>query len=388
MEKYHISDYWNKGIKGHFNYDFVDIVVNDDNLLFIDPILLTSADDEWSQEAGRVVKSFFDTFYEIYRNEDKEKKFELLSHAREQNGTRLGYGCGNNGRGNTAQGLLEIFSPLEYLLKEILTVNKAEDLPVLLPNFADDGLSDLLTNILHEQLNKFTLLQLNKYGIKEKHVVKNYSVKNVEYLIQRGCKIIVIACNTATSIAIQELREKYPNICFIGTEPAIKPAVNTEHRKVLVMATSLTLQEEKLQHLIVKLDAKNDLELLPMDKLVICAEKYENIDFEQADSYIKEQFQNLSFQDISSIVLGCTHFPIFKKEFARYIPKETKIIDSAKGVVNNMIQKALQMEEDQQKIQIEIVTTKNDPTFSMKVNQILKKKTNEVNYTYIQNISF
>lgn len=167
MEKYHISDYWNKGIKGHFNYDFVDIVVNDDNLLFIDPILLTSADDEWSQEAGRVVKSFFDTFYEIYRNEDKEKKFELLSHAREQNGTRLGYGCGNNGRGNTAQGLLEIFSPLEYLLKEILTVNKAEDLPVLLPNFADDGLSDLLTNILHEQLNKFTLLQLNKYGIKD-----------------------------------------------------------------------------------------------------------------------------------------------------------------------------------------------------------------------------
>lgn len=214
------------------------------------------------------------------------------------------------------------------------------------------------------------------YGIKEKQVVKNYSLKNVEYLIQRGCKIIVIACNTATSIAIQELREKYPNICFIGTEPAIKPAMNIEHKKVLVMATSLTLQEEKLQHLIIKLDAKNDLELLPMDKLVICAEKYPYIDFDQADSYIKEQFQNFSFQDISSIVLGCTHFPIFKKEFAKYIPKETKIVDSARGVVNNMIRKALQMEEEQKKIQIEIVTTKKDPNFSIKANEILKKEAN------------
>ena len=166
MRKYYVSDYWNKGIKGHLNYDFVDVVVNDDNLLFIDPMLLEIASDEWCQEANATVKSFFDAFYEAYRKKDNAKKVELLSHAGEQNGTRLGYGRGDNGKGNTARGLLDIFAPLEQLLKEISTMEKAEDLPLLIPDFAEDGLSDLLTNILHAQLNEFTLQQMKKYGVK------------------------------------------------------------------------------------------------------------------------------------------------------------------------------------------------------------------------------
>lgn len=180
MMKKYISDYWNKGIKGHSNYDYVDVTVNDDNLLFIDPILLKSAGDEWSQEANKVVQSFFDAFYESYRNEDKEKKMALLSHAGEQNGTRFGYGSGNNGKGNTAQGLLDVFNPLEHLLQKISTVEKAEDLPVLIPNFAEDGLSDLLTNILHEQLNRFTLLQMNKYGIKNMSLLPFWTWDRIE----------------------------------------------------------------------------------------------------------------------------------------------------------------------------------------------------------------
>ena len=166
MKKYHVSNYWNKGIKGHWNYEFVDVVVNDDNLLFIDPMLLEIAGGEWCQEANRTVKSFFDAFYESYRKKDKVKKMELLSHAGEQNGTRLGYGRGDNGKGNTVSGLLDIFAPLEQLLQEISTMKKAEDLPLMIPDFAEDGLSDLLTNVLHAQLNEFTLQQMEKYGVK------------------------------------------------------------------------------------------------------------------------------------------------------------------------------------------------------------------------------
>lgn len=165
MKKYYVSDYWNKGIKGHLYYDFVDVVVNDDNLLFIDPLLIEIAGDKWCQEANAAIKSFFDEFYKAYREKDIVKKKELLSHAGEQNGTRLGYGRGDNGKGNTVNGLLEIFDPLEQLLQEIATMKKAEDLPLLIPDFAEDGLSDLLTNILHEQLNKFTLQQMKKYGV-------------------------------------------------------------------------------------------------------------------------------------------------------------------------------------------------------------------------------
>lgn len=86
MKKYYVSDYWNKGIKGHLNYAFVDVVVNDDNLLFIDPILLETARDRWCQGANATVQSFFNAFYEAYRTKDQVKKEELLSHAGEQNG--------------------------------------------------------------------------------------------------------------------------------------------------------------------------------------------------------------------------------------------------------------------------------------------------------------
>ena len=82
------------------NYAFVDVVVNDDNLLFIDPILLETARDRWCQGANAIVQSFFNAFYEAYRTKNQVKKEELLSHAGEQNGTRLGYGRGDNGKGN------------------------------------------------------------------------------------------------------------------------------------------------------------------------------------------------------------------------------------------------------------------------------------------------
>lgn len=162
---YFISDYFNNGLKGHYNYNFVDVAVNDDNLLFIDPVLIELAKDQWCNDANATIQSFFDEFYEAYRNNDVQRKMVLLSHAGEQNGTRLGYGQGDNGKGNTAKGLLDIFMPLENLLNEISTIRKAEDLPVLIPDFAEDGLSDLITNILHDHLNSFTMQQMKKYGI-------------------------------------------------------------------------------------------------------------------------------------------------------------------------------------------------------------------------------
>ena len=165
MNKIYVSDYLNQGIKGHANYDFLDVVVNDDNCLFIDPILIEMADDDWCKEANLLIQSFFNKFYEAYRSGSIVKKKDVLAHSREQNGTRLGYGNGRNGKGNTAQGLLHDFRPLERLISKITTIDKAEDLPVFIPGFAEDGLSDMITNILHDHLNQFTTQQLTKFGI-------------------------------------------------------------------------------------------------------------------------------------------------------------------------------------------------------------------------------
>ena len=111
------------------------------------------------------------------------------------------------------------------------------------------------------------------YGIKEKEEVKKYIFDNVDYLINNGCKIIVIACNTATSLAVKQLRQMYPDICIIGTEPAVKIAVDSKIKeRILVCATSITVKEGKLKELIDKLNARNIVDLVALDSLVKFAE--------------------------------------------------------------------------------------------------------------------
>lgn len=165
MKKKYVSDVWKLNCKGHENFDFVDVAVNDDNLLFIDPCLIERRNDVWSIKAMEHINSYFDNLFLAYSTGNRKNMRCLLSHAGEQNATRLGYGNGDNGKGNTADGLLKIFQSLEQLISKIKTIRKAEDLPLLIPGFAEDGMSDLLTNILHQCLNEFTIEQMHKYGI-------------------------------------------------------------------------------------------------------------------------------------------------------------------------------------------------------------------------------
>lgn len=165
MKKIHVSDVWDIGNSRHENFEFINVAVNKDNLLFIDPCLIENWDNVWAYRALKTINSFFQQFYLAYRNNDEFFKYSLLNHAKEQNATRLGYGRGDNGKGNTPEGLIQIFKPLETLIHEISSIGISQDLPVLIPGFAEDGLSDLLTNILHAELNDFTLQQMQKYNI-------------------------------------------------------------------------------------------------------------------------------------------------------------------------------------------------------------------------------
>lgn len=175
MKATHISDIWNLQKKGHENFEFVDVNVNKDNLLFIDPSLIERSDNKWGLRAQKVVSTFFDEFYKSYYTNNNRLKEYLLSHANELNCTKLGYGNGLNGKGHTANGLLECFKQLEELVLRIKTISKPQDLHILVPGFAEDGMSDLITNILHEELNKFTQAQMTIHGISSNGNVKFYS---------------------------------------------------------------------------------------------------------------------------------------------------------------------------------------------------------------------
>ncbi|AWP29483.1 hypothetical protein [Paenibacillus sp. Cedars] len=164
--KKHISELLNHARTGHSHFEFVDINVLDDQALFIDPCLIEIQRGPWYNNASKLLDNFFNKFYEAYRNNDTLKKLELLSCAREINFTKLGYGKGDNGHGNTAEGLIVTFKNLESLTVNIPSITKAMDLPVTISGFNEDGLSDMITNILHLQLNEFTLEQLAITNIK------------------------------------------------------------------------------------------------------------------------------------------------------------------------------------------------------------------------------
>lgn len=163
--KKHVSEEFSLELVGHSNYNFVDVNVLSDQKLFIDPCLIEISKSEWCVSANRTIRSYFDCFYKAYRDNDINAKRSLLSHAGEINCTRMGYGGGDNGHGNTVEGLLGKFKNLDRLAQELPTLSSAIDLPVLIPDFDKDGLSDMLTNIIHRELNDFTMSELTQLGV-------------------------------------------------------------------------------------------------------------------------------------------------------------------------------------------------------------------------------
>lgn len=173
------------------------------------------------------------------------------------------------------------------------------------------------------------------YGIKPKENVKKYIEKAVEFLISKNVKAVVIACNTATSIAINGLRKEY-SIPIIGIEPAAKPAIeNRGEKKVLIMATPTTIKEEKLYNLLKKFNAKEIVDLIAMPKLVEFAEKGE-FNSNKVNNYLKDKLKEYNLNEYSEVVLGCTHFPFFKEAILEVFPQNINIIDGSIGVANRL----------------------------------------------------
>lgn len=175
------------------------------------------------------------------------------------------------------------------------------------------------------------------YGTRPKDEVIALVHSAVDFLAGQGVVAIVIACNTATSVAIETLRSRY-SIPVIGMEPAIKPAVEKNeklHKRVLVTATPLTLKEEKLRNLIDRVDNEHIVDLLPLPGLVKFAEDY-SFDDAGVRSYIENGFSHIDLEHYGTVVLGCTHFIYFRKLLKKILPASIDIIDGNSGTVRNL----------------------------------------------------
>jgi len=169
------------------------------------------------------------------------------------------------------------------------------------------------------------------YGTKSYDELINISKENVDFLINKKCKLIVVACNTATTNSINFLRESY-DLPFIGIEPAIKPAaLNTKTGKIGVLATKGTLGSslfEKTSNI-----HGNKVEIIEQHGigLVELIEKgiYSG---SKIDSLLKEYLNPMIENDIDKLVLGCTHYPLIKDSIKKIINESIEIIECSEAV--------------------------------------------------------
>ncbi|MBU3110601.1 glutamate racemase [Clostridium lacusfryxellense] len=177
------------------------------------------------------------------------------------------------------------------------------------------------------------------YGTKNVNEVKKLAFNAVDFLLNKGVKVIVIACNTATSAAIDDLRLRYTDIPIIGIEPALKPAVEVSRgRSVVIMATPMTLAEKKFSNLMEVYKEEVDIIPLPCEGLVELIEEG-IIEGEQVEKYLKGKLTKIMQRDVASIVLGCTHYPFIKKELVKIVGEKIIIIDGSIGTVNQLKRK-------------------------------------------------
>lgn len=173
------------------------------------------------------------------------------------------------------------------------------------------------------------------YGTKTDAAVLKLTINAVEYLREQGCKAIVIACNTATSAAIEELRARY-DFPIIGIEPAVKPAVAISREdKILVMATPMTLKRPKFADLVSKHADTCQILPLPCPGLVELIESGHLGDPVLMD-YLQELLAPYLPQNIAVVVLGCTHYPFVRPALQKVLGERTEIIDGSFGTAKQL----------------------------------------------------
>ncbi|MFD0931637.1 glutamate racemase [Psychroflexus salinarum] len=169
------------------------------------------------------------------------------------------------------------------------------------------------------------------YGIRTPQEIIDLSVKNTELALSMKAKLIVVACNTATTNAIFYLRSKY-KLPFIGIEPAIKPAaLNSEVKSVGILATKGTLSSELFKQTSEAFTQGIDV-IEVIGKGIVEAVEGGWTAEEKFIEQLKEQLHPFINENIDYLVLGCTHFPYIIPQLKQILPPHVKIIDSGRAV--------------------------------------------------------
>lgn len=178
------------------------------------------------------------------------------------------------------------------------------------------------------------------YGEKTSEQILQYSLNITEYfLAQHNIDALIVACNTATSAAIKTLREKYPKLILIGTEPGIKPAIEqTLTGQVGVLATPATLGGEKYQQLALRLAKDKEVTLYEQ----ACPGLVEQIEKGKAHSpqtyaMLENWLKPMRDADVDTIVLGCTHYPLVAQVIEKVMQRKLHLIETGAAIAKHLL---------------------------------------------------
>lgn len=169
------------------------------------------------------------------------------------------------------------------------------------------------------------------YGEKSQNELIKITSEIVERFTRAGATMVVIACNTATTQCIKTLREKFPGLTFVGTEPALKIACDRGYQNILLMATPVTIRSQQVARLVEKNVINQGLTLLPCAGLAELVEAAAPV-----EAKLEELLSPIPNRDkIDAVVLGCTHYVYLKPQIQSYFPN-AELIDGNSGVAKRV----------------------------------------------------
>ena len=206
----------------------------------------------------------------------------------------------------------------------------------------DSGLGGLsVWQALHDALPNESLIYLGDgarcpYGSRSREEVLQFTEEAVERLLSEGCKMIVVACTTATAVAIKYLREKYATIPFVGLEPAVKPAALTTKSGIIgVLATKRSLEGDHFRRAEEKYGSEVTILKAVGEGFVEAVERNEE-DAPETAELVRKAVQPLVVAGADKIVLGCTHYPFLRDVIAKVAGEGVEIIDSSEAVARRV----------------------------------------------------
>ncbi len=202
----------------------------------------------------------------------------------------------------------------------------------------DSGVGGLsILRALRERLPDASMIYVGDvahapYGDRSADEVIRRSSQIVEWLAARGATMIVVACNTATVLAIEALRARWPALVFVGVEPGVKPAAaRSRTRRIAVMATVATASSERLRHLIARCAEDVHVHVQPCPGLAEVIERGV-LQGPTLLDVLKPHCDAIRAANVDTVVLGCTHYPLVEASIRELLSAEVAVIDTATAI--------------------------------------------------------